>query len=126
MVVFNCNNYKLVRSGQTEDKMKVQTTNETVEAIKKVIEGQPDRPATVRIFLAGFGCSGPSFGLALDDKTEDDIVDDSEGVAFVMSKEILDTYGEFKIDFVESGYLVAPINQQPSECGSCGSGCGSH
>lgn len=103
--------------------MKIQTNQETVDAIKAVMEKQPDRPAIVRVFMAGMGCAGPSFGLSLDELKDGDLVDESSGVKFVMTQELFDQFGEIKVEFMENGYYVAPVNQQESACGSCGGGC---
>lgn len=35
--------------------MKIQTTQETIEEIKKVLDSQEGAPSNVRIFVAGYG-----------------------------------------------------------------------
>tara|TARA_Y100000588_G_C13928101_1_gene784493 strand:- start:65 stop:172 length:108 start_codon:yes stop_codon:yes gene_type:complete len=35
--------------------MKIVTTVDTVNEIKKIVESQPEQPGNVRIFLAGMG-----------------------------------------------------------------------
>lgn len=35
--------------------MKVVTTPDTINEIKKIVESQPEQPGNVRIFLAGMG-----------------------------------------------------------------------
>lgn len=35
--------------------MKIQTTQETVDAIKALLEQQADQPSNVRIYIAGMG-----------------------------------------------------------------------
>lgn len=40
----------------------------------------------------------------------------------MMEKDVFDNYGEIKINFQNGGYLVAPVDQEESACGSC-SGC---
>lgn len=103
--------------------MKVNTNVETIDAIKDVISKQPDFPGTVRIFLAGMGWSGPSFGLSLDGVKDTDEKDDTNEVIFVMDKDLYDQVGEMKVEFVGNGYYVAPTNQTESGCSSCGGGC---
>lgn len=104
--------------------MKIHTNVETVDAIKTVIAQQADKPNTIRVFLAGMGCSGPSFGLALDDQKETDLVDPETGINFIMDTDLFNQFGDIKVEFRETGYYVAPINQVESTCGSCGGGCG--
>lgn len=104
--------------------MNIQINQETIDEIKKVMDTQGDRPANVRIFVAGHGCSGPSLGLALDELKDTDLVDASNGINFVMDKDVFEQMGDVKVDFVGNGYYVAPVNQGESACGSCGGGCG--
>jgi len=103
--------------------MKIQTNDATIEAIKKVMEGQGDQPQNIRIYVAGMGCSGPSFGLTLDEKAEGDLVDDSNDVTFLLAKDIHDQMGDIIVELTEGGYLVRPVNPPESACGSCGGGC---
>ncbi|MDN5352608.1 MAG: iron-sulfur cluster insertion protein [Clostridiales bacterium] len=103
--------------------MYIATNQETCEKIGEVLAAQADKPQNIRIFIAGMGCSGPSFGLGLDDANEQDLVETVNGVNFVLEKSVYDTVGEIKIEWVGNGYSVQPVNPQPSSCGSCSS-CG--
>lgn len=105
--------------------MKVLTNQNTIDAIKEVVKQQTDFPNTVRLYLAGMGCSSPNFGLSLDAAKDTDIVDESNEITFIMDKDLYDQVGEMKVEFLNDGYLIAPVNQEESTCGSC-SGCGSH
>ncbi len=104
--------------------MKIQTNQETIEAIKKIIETQAEHPDNIRIYVAGKGCSGPSFGLSLDDiNQEEDLTYTESDVNFVMSKEIYAEVGDMSVLCVEGGYMVKPVVAKESACGSCGGGC---
>lgn len=103
--------------------MKVQTTQETIDEIKKVLESQTENPGSVRIFVAGHGCSGPSLGLALDAAKETDLQDTSNEVTFVMDQGLFEQLGEVKVEYVGNGYFVSPVNQVESGCSGCGGGC---
>ncbi len=102
--------------------MKILTNHETVAAIKDIIDQQEDQPNIVRLYVAGFGWSGPSFGLALDEQKDTDLIDDSNEVAFIMDKDLYDEYGNIKVESMGSGFMVAPENQGNLGCASC-SGC---
>lgn len=104
--------------------MKIQTNQETIEAIKGIIEQQADQPDNIRIYIAGMGCSGPSFGLTLDEIGEKDLKDDSNDVTFVMTKEIHEQVGDMIVELAGGGYMVKPVVQQESACGSCAGSCG--
>jgi iron-sulfur cluster insertion protein len=103
--------------------MKVEISQETIDEIKRTIETQSDRPANVRIFLAGHGCSGPSLGLALDEIKDTDLIDESGELKFIMDKDVYEQMGEVKVEFVGNGYHVASVNEVESGCSSCGGGC---
>ena len=105
--------------------MKVLTNQDTIDAIKDVVKEQPDFPGTVRLYLAGMGWSGPSFGLSLDGIKDTDLKDDSNDIVFIMDKDLFEQVGEMKVEFLGNGYYVAPAAQgESADCGSCGGGCG--
>ncbi|MDI9471610.1 MAG: heme biosynthesis protein HemY [Tissierellia bacterium] len=105
--------------------MLINTTKETVDEIKKVIEEYPEEGSCVRIFLAGMGCSGPAFGLALDERGEKDLYYESEGQGFVMESSFYEEYGDFNIEYADGGYIVRPVNAPAAfnGCASCAGGC---
>lgn len=103
--------------------MKIFTNVETVNEIKKIIESQTEQPDNVRIYIAGMGWSGPSFGLALDELKEDDVKDTFEETNFIMEKYVFEQFGDFRVEYSGGGYLVAPTDQQESDCSSCSGSC---
>lgn len=103
--------------------MYIQTNKETCDEISKILLEQEDGDKCVRVFLAGMACSGPHFGLGLDDAGENDYSEEIEGVRFVIDKTTFDSMGEIKVEWMGNGYAVRPVNFNPPTCGSC-SGCG--
>lgn len=105
--------------------MKIQTNKETVDAIKALVEQQKDQPSNVRIYIAGMGWGGPSFGLTLDEfDKEADLVDDTNDVKFLMTKEIYEQVGDMMVELTAGGYMVKPSEQGEASCGSCSGTCG--
>ena len=104
--------------------MFIKTNVETVNAMKAVLETQPSDIDSVRIFVAGSGCSGPTFGLTLDNEGVADVVDSQNDIQFVMAKDIYDQVGNMIVELVEGGYLVKPEVSPVSACNTCSSGCG--
>lgn len=105
--------------------MKIATTTQTIEEIKSIIAQNPDEGNDVRIYVAGMGCSGPAFGLALDTRNNEDIVYEEGGQIFIMEPNFFEQFGDFKVEYTQRGYLVEPVNKDvlgPSDCGTC-SGC---
>jgi hypothetical protein len=46
-----------------------------------------------------------------------------EDISFVMENMIFEQFGDFKVEFLGGGYLVAPNEQEPTDCSSCSSSC---
>lgn len=101
--------------------MKILTTSATIDAIKGVIEAQEGKPQNIRLFMAGMGWSGPSFGLALDEQKDNDAINTEHGISFVMEKDLYEQFGEMRVEYMNNGYFVGPSNQEESDCGSCSS-----
>jgi len=107
--------------------MNVQINELTISEIAAVLDQNPDRERTVRIFISGMQCSGPSYGLALDPAAEGDAVHECGSFKFVMDPELVDAYDEWIVDFIQGGFLVKPANADDGcgcSSGGCGSGCG--
>ncbi len=102
--------------------MKIQTNQETIDAIKTVMEGQ--ELGNIRIYLAGSGCSGPSFGLTLDKEGVKDVKNDEHGVSFLMVEDIYNQVGDMIVELASDGYIVKPVNASEGSCGSCSGSCG--
>ena len=101
-----------------------------VNAEKKNIDPQK---LYLRVYVAGGGCGGPQFSMALTDmKRDDDIVMDNSGITVIvdpMSNAYLDGA---EVDFINhelgSRFKInAPMtDKMASACSSCGpsGGCG--
>ena len=81
--------------------------------------------AAVRLFVKSGGCSGYSYGMAIDDRTlEGDTVFEVQGVKVVVDKMSLPLVDGAVIDFVETmmggGFSVVSNPNATSGCG-CGS-----
>lgn len=104
--------------------MKVIIDAMAIDAIDSIIKEQNTDDTDVRIYLAGMGWAGPSFGLALDKQADDDFVDDSTKLKFVMEKELYERFGDILIESVGEGFRVIPADDSlMGGCGSCGGGC---
>lgn len=86
--------------------------------------------SSLRIALMQGGCSGPSLGLALDEKKVTDEVHVSQGLTLLVDKSLLEQCGTIKVDYVDagprSGFSVSSTTPLPGAGGGCSSGsCGS-
>jgi iron-sulfur cluster assembly accessory protein len=108
-------------------------TESAAEQIQAMIEERELANASLRVFVAGSGCSGLQYGMALDmDNRDDDIEFVYNGVRLVIDPMSMDYMAGSVIDFVEhdhgAGFQIDNPNIQQSTdsasaCGGC-SGCG--
>lgn len=83
---------------------------------------------TIRINLAGFGCSGPAFNISVDEAKEGDITEQVKDITFIVEEKLVDEFGGFKLLSTEEnngrGLSLKPvIEPENTGCGSCGGGC---
>ena len=82
---------------------------------------------SIRINLAGFGCSGPAFNISVDDVKEGDLTQKVQDITFVVEEKLVDEFGGFKLLSTEEnegrGLSLKPIIEAEGGCGSCGGGC---
>jgi iron-sulfur cluster assembly accessory protein len=112
------------------------------QAVKDILEQRKLEGYALRVYVAGggCGCSGVSFGMALDNNFRDvDTTFDSNGVQIVVDNVSIDYLREATIDFVNdpqhgAGFAVNSPNakgkshehssEEGCACGSGGDGCG--
>lgn len=85
---------------------------------------EDDRGMMLRVSVTGGGCSGFQYGFSLDDQRhDDDLVFQRNGVALVVDDTSLEFLKGSEIDFVEDlmgSYFTIKNPQASSTCG-CGS-----
>ncbi|HLH79888.1 MAG TPA: iron-sulfur cluster insertion protein ErpA [Chthonomonas sp.] len=122
-------------------------TERAAQEIRGLLESQGKADAALRVFVQGGGCSGLSYGMAIDDVVEeDDFVYDCHGVKVVVDSLSIQYIKGSSIDYVEDvmggGFKIDNPNAiRTCGCGSsfateeagegdadsgCGSGCGCH
>lgn len=79
--------------------------------------------AFLRIAVSGGGCSGFQYGFTFDDqRNEDDVVFERDGVGVVVDEVSLDLLDGAEIDFVEDLMGAAFQIRNPNAASSCGCG----
>lgn len=102
----------------------VTITDAAVEKAKALLEARDLPEGALRVFVAGGGCSGYQYGMALARSTEeDDIVLDQSGVRIVVDPESAQYLDGAEIDYVDevmkSGFSIYNPNAVKScACGS--------
>ncbi len=102
----------------------VTITDAAVEKAKALLEARDLPEGALRVFVAGGGCSGYQYGMALARSTEeDDLVLDESGVRIVIDPESAQYLDGAEIDYVDevmkSGFSIYNPNAMKScACGS--------
>ena len=102
--------------------MKVTLPETAVKTLKDILQDNQDRPQTIRVYFAGIGWGGPSFGIALDEQKDSDASYEVDGLTFIMDKNEYAQHGDIVIEDTGYGFRVIPENMKNDE-GGCGGGC---
>jgi len=100
------------------------------DAVKNILTERELEGYALRVYVAGGGCCGVNFGMALDNNFLDtDTTFDINDIKVVVDEVSIDYLRGASIDFVNdpvrgAGFAVDSPNAQGGEC-SCGSG-GAH
>lgn len=107
----------------------INISNAAYNEFRELLTANDINDTNVRIALAGFGCSGPRFGLMVDDPTENDVTEMVNDLNFIVEKELVEEYEGFNILSDEEngggGMSLRPLrlDESASGCSSCASGC---
>ena len=105
--------------------MKVTLPQTAIDTLKDILNDNQEKPKNIRVYFAGVGWGGPSFGIALDEQTAEDLEYNVEGLHFIMSKEDYTKFGDIVIEDTGFGFRVRPESDGPDDgCGGGCSGCG--
>jgi len=100
--------------------MKIEVTNEAKNEISKVLSNEKNAGKLLRIYIAGYGWGGPSFGLALDEAKDEDIEVKVDDHNFIVEDIITESFDAFTVDFSDNwlrrGFTVYPTGAPASSC----------
>jgi Fe-S cluster assembly iron-binding protein IscA len=104
----------------------VEVTPEASQALKTVMAEKNLEPP-IRIFLQS-GCGGAQLALGVDQARDGDERFAVDGLDFVIQKELSDTVGDMKLDFLtdpdQQGFMLSSSKPLPQpQGGGCGDGC---
>ena len=93
------------------DYMLIDVTAAANEELKKIIQAKKT-DKSLRIYVAGYGWGGPSFGIALDELKDGDQQIKVDDFNFLIGDELTDTYGKFTLDYsddwLKRGFNITP------------------
>lgn len=107
-------------------------TDAAAEKAKQILTAEGKADWGLRVYIAGGGCCGPSYGMDMDEKPgENDTVIEKNGLKVFVSKDSVKALDDKVMDFItkdgQQGFVLT--GGQSSSCGSgCsteGSSCGS-
>ena len=106
----------------------IELTETASAKVKEILEQQGKAGHGLRVYVRGMSCSGPAFGMALDDETRpDDTVADLGGVKVLVDPLSAPYLEGAQVDYVDSlmgqGFTVTNPNQPQGGGGGCGGGC---
>ncbi|MBN1304128.1 MAG: iron-sulfur cluster assembly accessory protein [Anaerolineales bacterium] len=111
------------------DSQTISITPAAAEAVRNVLTQRNLEGYALRIYIAGNGCKGPQFGMALDNNIKDtDLTIESNGISVVIDDITINYLKDASIDYINdpqygAGFIVnSPHNQAAGGC-SCDSGC---
>src|SRR6476619_7309669 len=96
-----------------------------VTELKDLMSSQAKQTAALRVWVAGGGCSGLSYGMALDDGApeEGDQIFEQDGVKIFVDGLSLNYMEGSQVDFVEDALGSGCKIENPNATSTCG--CGS-
>jgi iron-sulfur cluster assembly accessory protein len=123
---------------QELDVQTITMTSAASEAVQSILTERKLEGYALRVYVAGGGCCGVNFGMALDNNIQDvDKTFEANGVKLVVDPTSIDYLLGATIDFVNdpqhgAGFAVSSPNAKKEHahgeggcaCGSNGGGCG--
>ena len=102
------------------------------EAVRNILTERNLEGYALRVYVAGGGCCGVNFGMALDNNFRDvDTTFESDGVKVVVDEVSIDYLRDATVDFVNdpmrgAGFAVNSPNAKGHSHGEGGCACGSN
>ena len=108
--------------------MTISITENASEKVKELLATEDRQGQALRVFVRGMGCSGPAYGMALDDSTRpDDAVTELFGIRIVVDPASAQYVEGAEIDYVDSlmgkGFTINNPDAASTGGGGCGGGC---
>ena len=109
----------------------INITESASAKVKELLESDDKQGHALRVFVRGMSCSGPAFGMALDDTTRpDDTIAEQFGIKIVVDPQSAQYVEGAEIDWVDSlmgkGFTINNPNAAKAGGGGgggCGGGC---
>ena len=100
----------------------VSVTPAAAKMVRDILAKEESDTLALRVYVAGGGCSGLQYGMALDDPMEGDMTMDSDGIRVIIDPESLRFIEGAEIDYVDSLMGAGFTVNNPNAVSSCGCG----
>ncbi len=100
----------------------VSLTPIAAEKIRELLESEQDDQLALRVFIAGGGCSGFQYQMALTPLEDDDIVTEYEGIRVVVDPVSAQYITGSEIDYKDSLMGAGFTVHNPNAVSTCGCG----
>ena len=102
----------------------ISISDSAAKRIAELVAAEAKADVRLRVSVSGGGCSGFQYGFSLDDqKTDDDILLERDGIAVVVDETSLEFLKGSELDFVEDMIGSYFAMKNPNATSTCG--CGS-
>lgn len=78
--------------------MELNISQEAISELNKIIQGKK-ADKNIRVYIAGIGWGGPTFGMALEEPTDSDLVQEVEDLKFIFAQDMQDNFSKINIDY---------------------------
>jgi iron-sulfur cluster assembly protein len=106
----------------TEVQPVVTLTATAAQQVRDILAKEESETLALRVYVAGGGCSGLQYGMALDEAMEDDVQVTYDGIRVVIDPESLRFIEGSEIDYVDSLMGAGFTVNNPNAVSSCGCG----
>lgn len=101
----------------------MKVTDKAAEQLKTLLDKEEKKDSLIRIYFAGYSCSGPQYAPALDmEKKEEDLVSNMNGINVVYDKNLEKDLEPFELDYIQTPYGEGFVVRNPNA--TCGPDCG--
>jgi len=109
--------------------MAITVSDKAAGQLSVILAEQGKPGATLRVWVAGLGCSGYRYGMGIDEKQpeEGDQIFESHGIRVVVDPQSLSYMDGSTVNWVDeqdnSGFAIDNPNPAPAKECNCGGGC---
>lgn len=98
-------------------------SNQAAEKVRQLMVAEGNDTLKLRVFVAGGGCSGFSYGFTFDDEVaDDDAIVEREGVTLVVDPLSYQYLLGSEVDYVEDLQGAQFVVSNPNAAATCGCG----